>query len=405
MALVESTTRIDRTRYRILYIITGLNIGGAEVMLLKLLGGMEKELVSVISLTSIGEVGRKMQSMGINVEMMCIGPSWNGLRAFFRLVRRIGEIKPDLVHTWMFHADVIGGLAARIAGVPSVVWGLRSSDFISSETRFSTHFIVWLWVRLSSIVPSLIQSCSDGGRIALVRRGARKGEIIVIPNGVSLEVFSPNIQARSEVRSELGVCPSTLLIGMFARFHEMKNHRGFIEAAGFLSKSRPGVHFVLAGRGVTWDNADLAGPIADAGMEDCFHLLGERQDIPRLTAALDLATLTSWSGEGFPNVLIEAMACGVPCVATDVGDARFIVGDAGWIVGQGDMHLISKKWEEYFSLTLEEKEQLRTKARERVETNFDLSNITNLYREMYWSLYSAQRMTGLSEMDQRARED
>jgi glycosyltransferase involved in cell wall biosynthesis len=180
----------------------------------------------------------------------------------------------------------------------------------------------------------------------------------------------------------LGVANETPLVGMIARFDPLKNHRGFIEAAAELHRARPGVHFLLAGQGVDWSNATLAGWIESVNLRGVFHLLGRRDDIARLTASFDIAALASVS-EAFPNVLAEAMASGVPCVATNAGDAALILGDTGAIVPVGDMRALAAKMADMLALPQEERRRLGERARSRVMSEFDLEVMANRYLEAY----------------------
>jgi glycosyltransferase involved in cell wall biosynthesis len=212
--------------------------------------------------------------------------------------------------------------------------------------------------------------------------GYRERNSGVVSNGIDLNLFKPDEQARLAVRKELGVAPTTLLIGLIGRFDPLKNHEGFIHAAQKLHETMPDVHFLMAGNDVVWSNPVLKTSILESELANHFHLLGPRSDIQRITASLDLATLASWS-EAFPNVLIEAMASCVPCVATDVGDATLIMGNDDWIVPVGDMNELASRWARNLSLRIEERRALGIEARERVLEMFEIGRIVHRYEEIF----------------------
>ncbi len=288
----------------------------------------------VISLTTPGEIGPRIQALGISVESLDMRPGLPSPFVFFRLVRRLNVLKPDVVHTWMYHADLLGGLAARLAGLGAIGWCIRNSNLDRDKTKFSTRVVVGACARVTRWVPDRILSCSEVARQVHVDFGYAANKMVVVPNGFDLARFQPDLLARAEVRCELGVGADTPLVGMIGRFDAQKNHAGFFDAAGLLHCRLPRVHFVLAGKGVDESNGNLLQAVKATGVRNVTHLLGLRSDIPRLMAALDLLVSSSY-GEAFPNVLGEAMACGVPCVVTDVGDSAYIVGDTG--LSSGDI--------------------------------------------------------------------
>lgn len=353
-------------------------------MLLRLLERIDRTqfMPHVISLTGMGELGSRIASMGIPLEVVGMIPGMPSPIKLINLVRLLRQLKPDLVHTWMYHADLIGGLAARLARVSTIVWCVRSSDFLLPSTPWSTRFVLKMCARFSRWLPDLVLYNSNRGLKFHKTMGYRERNSGVVPNGIDLDIFKPSEQARFAVRSELGVAPATLLIGLIGRFDPLKNHAGFIQAAKKLHEAIPDVHFLMAGNGVVWSNEALKVPILESNLTDYFHLLGPRSDIQRITASLDLATLASWS-EAFPNVLIEAMASCVPCVSTDVGDAAMILGNKDWIVPVGDMNELASRWARNLSLRIDERHALAMKGRERVLEMFEIGRIVYRYEEIF----------------------
>jgi glycosyltransferase involved in cell wall biosynthesis len=369
---------------KLVFIISALDVGGAEIALLKLLERINPAThsVQVISLTTLGPIGERIGNLGVAVEALGMRRSTMGLHALARVIRLLRQARPDVVQTWLYHADLLGGVAARMARVPVLIWGVRSSDFLRSYTRFTTRTVFSLCARLSSLLPDCVVYNSNKGREFHHSRGYRERSSQVIPNGIDARQFAPDEAARRDVRVELGVAHETPLVGMIARFDPLKNHRGFIEAAAELHRARPDVHFVLAGQGVDWSNPTLAGWIDSADLRGVFNLLGRRDDIARLTASFDIAALASVS-EAFPNVLAEAMASGVPCVATNAGDAALILGDTGAIVPVGDMRALAAKMADMLALPQEERRLRGERARARVMSEFNLEVMANRYLEVY----------------------
>jgi len=356
-------------------------------MLLKLLERLSPPFsAQVISLTDIGSIGKRIQALGIPVTALGMSRTIPNPFAFLRLVQLLQHSQPDIVHTWMYHSDLLGGLAARIAGVPSVVWNIRHSNLSREHNKATTRFVAALCARLSPIIPDRIQCCSAVAKDIHTSLGYAQDKFIVTPNGFDLERFQPDPQARQSVRQELGIAADTPLVGLVARFDAQKNHIGFFEAAGYLHQRRPDVHFLLAGCGIDADNPALMTAIHQAKVSHVTHLLGLREDIPRLMASLDILASSS-SGEGFPNVLGEAMGCGIPCVVTDVGDSAYIVGDTGKVVASGNMTGFADALESLLSLSGSERITLGQQARQRIEKNFEINHVVNLYESLYKAIY------------------
>ncbi len=377
---------------RIVFIITGLSTGGAEMMLLKVLEGLDRQRFSphVISLTSLGELAPHITALGIPVEAVGLKPGLPSLSGFFRLVRTLKRLNPDIVHTWLYHADLLGGLAARLAGVSAVGWCIRNSNLDRDKTKYSTRAVVSLCALLSKWLPLRILSCSEKARQVHMMCGYAVEKMVVVPNGFDLTRFKPDGDARRSVRIELGLEADTPLVGLIGRFDPQKNHAGFFEAAGVLHCQMPHVHFVLAGQNIEMSNTALKSAITQGGVLANTHLLGLRNDMPELMAALDVLASSSY-GEAFPNVLGEAMACGVPCAVTDVGDSSYIVGDTGRVVVSGDMAGLAAALEELLVLPLSEKTILGERARERVATHFEIGGIVRRYEDFYETLLANVR--------------
>ncbi|MCD4673163.1 MAG: glycosyltransferase [Anaerolineaceae bacterium] len=376
---------------RVTHIITDLDMGGAEMMLYKLLSALDpKEFSSrVISLTNIGSVGERIRTLGVPVDGLGMRPGFPRPMDMFRLAHLLRDGQPQVVQTWMYHADLLGGLVTRLAQRPPLVWNIRNSVLNPTTSKRSTYWTVHACARFSRRWPVKIVSCSDTALKLHAGLGYAADRMLVIPNGFDLSLFRPDASARKFLRTELELPPETVLIGAVGRFDPQKDYLTMIEAAGLLHAERQDVHFVLCGEGLTNENQGLMAWITANGLQSVFHLLGRRTDVPAITAALDLATSSSAYGEAFSNVLGEAMACGVPFVATDVGDAAAILGKTGKVVLPRDPEALVAAWLELLSLPAEERAALGAAARQRIEDNFSLPAVAGQYAALYRELAAA----------------
>jgi glycosyltransferase involved in cell wall biosynthesis len=366
------------------------------MMLLKLLERLDKRFSPhVISLTTLGEVGPRIQALGIPIEAMGMRPGLPNPVIFFRLIRRLKAIRADAVSTWMYHADLLGGLAARLAGIRGIGWCIRNSDLNRTHTKLATRWVVAGCAKVSSWVPSRILSCSEVARQVHVACGYAAHKMTVIPNGFDLTHYRPDPSARTAIRSELGLPADTPLVGLVGRFDPQKNHVGFFEAAGVLHRRLPAARFVLAGNGLIQSNEALTLASAAAGVGAATHLLGLRHDVPRLMAALDVFVSSSSYGEAFPNVVGEAMASGVTCVVTSVGDSAYIVGDTGRVVAPDDMGGLGTAMHELLALPAHQRQAMGARARARINDNFEIGKVVKLYEDFFDELIvSGQRGNG-----------
>jgi glycosyltransferase involved in cell wall biosynthesis len=320
-------------KVRVVHIINSLTFGGAEAMLCNLLTRTDRDRFEphVISLIDDLKLAAPILNADIPLEVMGMRPGIPGPSGPVKLVRHLRRLRPDVVQTWMDHSNLIGGVAARAVPGTKVVWGIHHSHHVRGLTKRSTLLTVWACGKLSSRVPSRIVCCSQHARKLYTADGFAADRMMVIPNGFNTELFHPDADARLQIRRELGIDSKAIIIGLVARFDPLKDHANFITAAGLLNKEFPDVHFLMCGDGVDKNNVTLMGQIAALGIGARCHLLGQRPDVARIHASLDIATSSSIS-EAFPLAVGEAMACGVPCVATDVGDSRMMIGDTGRVV-------------------------------------------------------------------------
>lgn len=332
-----------------------------------------------------GKYGRLLRSIGVSVFPLFMPRGSVSLSGLLRLWRILRQERPNLVQTWMYHADVVGGSVARVAGIRSVCWGLHNSNLSAGKTRKSTILVARLWAVLSRWVPKRIVSCSQRAVIVHTELGFDAERCVVIPNGYDVSVFQRSPEDGQQLRKALGLPAGLPVIGCVARFDPQKDHANLIGALALLRNEGCEFSAVLVGTGVLWDTPSLAALVEDAGLADVVYLLGRRDDMPAVMSALDIHVLSSSFGEAFPNVLAEAMACGVPCVTTDVGDAALIVDDTGWAVPPGDPEALAdaiiaalREWKETSGWP-----KRQAAARERIQTQFSVERMARAYEDVW----------------------
>jgi glycosyltransferase involved in cell wall biosynthesis len=327
-------------RSHVLHVITGLGDGGAEAVLSLLVTHETTHRHTVISLLDMGKYGPMLKKNGIHVDALDMSPLFPSPLKFARLVRLIHAAKPDIVQTWMYHADLFGGLAARLAG-RRVVWGIHSTAKIRLYSKATTRLVIRINALLSRWVPTCIISCSEKGIGVHGAVGYLTDHMVVVANGYDLSVFRPNADGRGRVRAEFGISGNVTLFGCVARFHPHKDHANVLAAFADVAAVRPEVQLMLVGKNMTADNMGVMARVTQHGLDGRVYLVGQRTDIPDVMNAIDLHVLSSIY-EAFPNVLSEAMACGTPCVTTDVGDCALIVGETGEVCPPSDVEALRK---------------------------------------------------------------
>jgi glycosyltransferase involved in cell wall biosynthesis len=369
---------------RQLHVITALETGGAEMMLYKLLENMDRRRFepSVICLGSYGSLGSRIEALGIPVRVAGISATSPSLRSFGRICRWAHDLRPDLIQGWMYHGNAAALLAKFLSARSApVLWSIHHSVYhLADEKPRTARFI-----RLSAIVSRRALRIIYVSRVSADQHealGFAADRTVVIPNGFDCDVFIPSRHARSALRKQLNVSEDTVLIGLIGRFHPMKDHASFFQAAGMISEANQAIQFVLAGKGVDWKNPAIVDLVRRFRLNGRVHLLGERDNVPELTAGLDIATSSSFS-ESFPLVIGEAMACGVPCVVTDVGYSKSIVGETGVTVPPRDPVALANGWAKLIDAGPANLKRLGGAARQRIMDNFSLDLVVRQYEALY----------------------
>ena len=369
---------------RVLHIIAGLAQGGAEAVLYRLVSATAREINPVvISLTNEGVYAARLRECGARVETLNMPRSRLTLKGTRALGHFITKTQPDVVQTWMYHADLVGGLVARWSGVRSVVWGIRHANLDADKNSFSTRVAARACAILSSRVPAVIACCSEQAARVHQARGYHADKFTIIPNGYDLTHFRPDEGARIRIRREWKIAPDQTLLGLVARWDPQKDHSNLLHALALLAQKGLDFRCALVGTNMDRENPMLSRLIGQFDLGAKIVLTGPRNDVPDVMNALDLHVLSS-VGEAFPNTVAEAMACGTPCVVTDVGDAALIVGDTGWVAPPQNPNALAERIEQGLAaLRREQREKLGQRCRTRIVENFSLEKMVEAYRAIW----------------------
>jgi glycosyltransferase involved in cell wall biosynthesis len=365
---------------RLLFVTAGLGRGGAEWFLVRLAGRLASRGhdCAVASLGSNGPLAAELTSSGIPVSELgrgVVSPSW-------RLARCARAFRPDVVQGWMYRANLAACLAVRVQGSrAALVWSVRQGLNDLDISPWLTRATI-AWNRRWSHLPFAIVYNAKSAARQHEASGFLSDRTRVVPNGIDVPSSRPDGDARRRIRASLGVPADAFVVGFFARWHPVKNHRGFVDGAAIFARRFRNARFILAGAGVDAENAALASWLKDAGISERCALLGERPDVAELLAALDVFTLAS-RGEALPNAILEAMAGGVPCVAPDVGDIAELIGTTGVVVPANDVSALAAAWERLAAMPAEERRLLGEKARGRVVERYSLDRAVGAFEALY----------------------
>jgi glycosyltransferase involved in cell wall biosynthesis len=364
---------------RVVHVITGLEPGGAEHQLVNVVTHLDRSRFDpvVISLTGRGPLAEPLEAARIPVHAVRVATD---PVAPLRILR---SERPDLVETWLYKADLIGSLATIAATRAPLLWSVHQTDLRPEAGLRSNVLAARICAFLSRWLPTLILCVSPEAARAHAAMGYRADKFRIVPNGFDTDRFQPNEGARAAVREELGWEQSTPIVGLVARFDPQKDHRTFAVAARRVVDEIPDVRFVLCGRGITTENADLVDLMKHNGIEDRVALLGVRDDMPAVTAALDVAVSSSAFGEAFSIAIGEAMATGVPCVVTDCGNAARLVGDAGRVVPVRDPVALSGGVIELLRFNDDQRRVTGARGRERIIAEYSLESVVRRYEQTY----------------------
>lgn len=368
---------------KVLHIIIGLNVGGAELMLKRLVlhsqqkGEYQHE---VVSLTDLGVVGKTLVDQGIPVYTLGMISVFKLPVIFFKLKKLIQQVRPDVVQTWMYHADFLGGLAAKQVGIDNIIWGIRTTDVTQGASRI-TVVLRGICAKLSYRIPKKIVCAAHVSKDLHIQVGYDASKMVVIPNGFELDKLVATEEDRMQLRQELGLSDIDIVIGSVGRFNEVKNQKLFVEVAALLVKDFPNLKFMMVGRDNDENNEVLMKWLQEDNLVKNFRLLGQRSDIPKCLKTMDIFCLHSKT-EGFPNVLGEAMYQEKVCISLDVGDARSLLPSI-LIVNKGNKVNLMNKIQETLNFSLDQTQIIGAQLKGVIENNYSICRIVGRYHLLY----------------------
>jgi glycosyltransferase involved in cell wall biosynthesis len=368
---------------KVLHVINGLHVGGAETALLRLLEYENKsELKSgVFSLLGDGKIGEQMRAKGI-ATFNCQTPT-TFVKSLLPLLRYCRTERPDILQGWMYHSNLVVTLVAKLAKIPVHGWNIRHSVENLRAEKPLTAKLIQISAKLSH-KPDWIIFNSRRSAEQHQRLGYSPDQSVLIPNGFDTDIYKPNEALRASFRSQNQLSREDLVVGIVGRYHPHKDIPGFVRAAGIVGKSIPQARFVLIGRNMDPTNEELQQLIVSTGIGSKFRLLGEQRNAGLLIAAFDV-NVSSSIGEGFPNGLAEGMSCGVPTVCTDVFDSDWLIGDTGFVVPPSNPEKLAEAIGTVLRLSSTERIKLGIAARKRIEQMFSMDMSVGLYEKLYRS--------------------
>lgn len=381
------------SRGTVVHVIASLGAGGAERLLLDLMRSQRLGDTRhvVVSMVPGGDLLSEYQSQGVVVRNLEMTRGWPAPGAIRRLAALLDEEKADVVHTWMYHANLLGLAAARWSRRrPGVLWSLHAADLDFSVYRGLTRVTAAAGALLSAR-PDVVLVNANETRAFHERLGFRPRSWRLVHNGVDIDRFRRDEGARASVGAELGLLPGDRLVGLFARWDPMKDHETFLRAATLVAQSHPDARFLLAGAGMDEANRELNQLLTQVpSLGSRIRLLGLRHDMPRLNGALDIACVSSASGESFCLSAAEAMACEVPCVVTALTFLPTLVGDTGRVVPTRAPEAFAMALQELLEAGVQDLRDMGVRARERIIRQFSLDAMVAGYEEIYRELLAAR---------------
>ena len=369
----------------VLHVITGIDVGGAEFMLLRTIEHSDRTRFRhlVVSLKGRGALATRIESAGVkSLHCLKISGPVSALRGFVELCRLIRRERVDAVQTWLAHGTLFGSLAALAAGNRKILWCIHTGNQDPSRIAFPVRVINRLLAILSRFAPKIIVSVSRAASDHCVHLGFPGAKMRQIPNGTDTETFRPNPNAGAELRASLAIPGNVPVVGIVGRNTREKDFDTFFKSAVQVQRALPEVHFLLCGKGLEPGMKEAVANLPSSSCPENFHFAGLRQDIASVYNACNLVVLTSFS-EAFPLVLGEAMACGVPVAATDVGDCRALVEDGGLIASPGQPSAIGDTWIQILTLPAPKYQALSIRARQRILEHFAMRPCIERYEAIY----------------------
>ncbi|MBS0534425.1 MAG: glycosyltransferase [Proteobacteria bacterium] len=361
---------------RIAFLSRSLSAGGAERQLGILAGGMARAGHRITIFTFYGHGADDPRLAGVEIITLGKAGRWHVLTFLARLIVAMRRARPDVIHSYLPTANCIAALIRPFVPGAKLVFGVRSSDMQARRYDRLEQFVYWLERRLARWADLLIAN-SEAARCHLTSRGYPAGKIAVIPNGIDVAEFHPGDSGRAALRAAWGVAADETAIGVVGRFDPMKDHETFLQAFAQLQPADHRLRAVFVGGGSDDLRRHLQARSHALGVGDRIVWAGPRHDMTAVYNAFDLLCLPSAYGEGFPNVIGEAMACEVPCVATDVGDSAAIVGDLGEIVPRRNAPALAAGLRSMLARPADERRRLGKAARRKVVDDYGVARLVD----------------------------
>jgi glycosyltransferase involved in cell wall biosynthesis len=373
-------------RVRLVFLVRVLGIGGAERQLVTLAKALAPQLfeVTVVCLYKGGVFEQELTDSGVRLISLDKKGRWEMFGFLYRLARQLRRLEPDILHPYLTAQNLMAMLMKPILPSTRIVWGVRASNMDAGHRRWLEHRLLRMEAVLSRFT-NLIIFNSHAGEAHSLSVGFTCASRVVIPNGTDLSYFSPNFHLGAAIRASWGVANGSMLIGIVGRLDPMKDHTTFLRAAAIFAKSHPDARFVCIGGGPEEYARELQVMSWKLGLGDKVIFLGAFVDMPAAYNALDISCSSSAYGEGTPNCISEAMACGVPCVVTDVGDSRLVVGETGIVVPPRNPEALAAGWTA-IAKRIEQSPQIRQLARMRVQLGFGVDALVHKTSEALLNL-------------------
>ena len=365
----ESFTKSPDSMSRILFLIRSLGVGGAERQLTVTAAGYAKRGHEVVVVTFYGGGALETELLEAGVRVINLNRSsrWSLVRFLRKLIDVLRRESPDIVYSFLSASNIFATLAKRFASGPIYVWGVRSSDQPANYPRF-VRLSFWIEARLSRFAVLIIANSKCGAAVA-VARGFPESKVRVVHNGIDTARFSPDSDLRKSVRNEFAASDGEILIGIVGRLHPIKGHEVFVSGMAQVASSHKNARFIVIGGGSQMLEQQLRNQSEACGISDRVVWSDFRPDMAAMYNALDIVVSTSHS-EGFSNVLAESMACGTPCVASDVGDSKELIGGTGLVFPARDAEALSGAVQQLLGLPPEEFAKLGSQARDRIVAEY-----------------------------------
>lgn len=363
---------------RICLLIRQLNLGGAQRQLLTLASGLDKDrfTVSVVTFYPGGVFATECAQLpGVELESLNKRGRWDLALFPLRLLAYLRKARPGILYSFLGGGNLFAALLKPLLPGTKLIWGIRSSAADSGRYDFAQRITLDMERRLS-FLPVRIVANSEAGTRDAIAAGFPASKVVTITNGIDADRFAPCPEAARSLRSSLGLAPQVLMVGMVARFDPMKDHATFFEAAARLRLKHPELALMLIGSGPLEAVTAARRMAEELGLAPVCHWLGIREEMSAIYSAMDLLVLCSVFGEGLPNTVAEAMACGVPCVVTDVGDSALLVGDTGVVVPPADPRALADGMDRLLK-RLEAEPDLRVRSRQRIIDHYSPQKMVN----------------------------